>query len=354
MQTKQSVPKLLERGTKRKLFTVCGDLLAKRSRWNSRKPSHLKVEEGFLPSDQSYSVREIRRGGTELYTLSVKNQKFILKDLKRKSSPDKYFVIENTSESNKMENSFFSKFHSVVEVMLSVFHKDNTFYATPLAMAATDRISNRFDTIFEMTADDFVDEYRMIKKNFDCGIAAVETGLPLELENGEVRLIKGDTLLRVFQNFIDNNISRICPTQRSLPTIRDHFANIRGFKLHFDSLYLLTNAELAALECEGEVVEQYAKSAFDLLYDVWVCCYQKHLQSYRLLHLSTKAWDDHGKGMPLILTEYSKDIRNCLEKEALNFQALRAAEHYEFMGLDFIIPESSVFYGKFIRNCINA
>jgi hypothetical protein len=58
--------------------------------------------------------------------------------------------------------------------------------------------------------------------------------------------------------------------------------------------------------------------------------------------------------MPLILTEYSKDIRNCLEKEALSFQAVRAAEHYDFMGLDFIIPESSVFYGKFIRNCINA
>ena len=352
MQSEHSLPKLLERGTKRKLLTVRGDLLAKRSRWNSRKPSHLKVENGFLPPDQSYSVREISKGGSELYTLSKKNQKFILKDLKRKSSPDKYFVIENTSTSR--ENSFFSKFHSVIEVMLSVFHKDNTFRARPVAMAATDRISSRFDTIFEMTADDFVDEYRMIKRNFDCGIAAVESGLPLQLENGDVQVFKGEMLLRVFQKFIDNNISRICPTQRPLPTIREHFANIRGFQLHFDSLYLLTNAELAALEFEGEVVEQYATSAFDLLYDVWVCCYLKHLKSYRLLHLSTEAWDDHGKGMPLILTEYSKDIRNCLEKEALSFQAVRAAEHYDFMGLDFIIPESSVFYGKFIRNCINA
>ena len=353
MQFEHSLSKLLERGTKRKLLAVGGDILAKRSRWNTRKPTHLTVVEGFLPSDRFYCIREIRKSGDDLYGLSIKNRKFIQKDRRKASSPDCYFVIESRGFS-KTSTDFFSKFHSVVQVMLLAFHENDTFRAKPLAMAATDRISNRFDTIFEMTDDDFVDEYRILKSKFDCAIAAVENGLPLRLQNGQVEIVKGEALLRRLQRFVDTNISRICPTQRSLPTIRDHFATTRDFRLHFDSLYLLTNAELAALENEGEVVEQYAKSAFDLLYDVWVCCYQKHLQAYKLLHLSTRAWDDHRKGMPLILTEYSKDIRNCLEKEALSFQALRAAEHYEFLGLNFIIPESSVLYGKFIRNCIKA
>jgi len=348
MQVKQCLPKLLDRGTKRKLFTVRGNFLAKRSRWSSRKPSHLSVEEGFLPSDDSYSVREVRKGDGEVYNLSFKNRKFILKDIHRPSSPDSYYVIEESGAVAKQGGGFFSKFHSLLQVMLLAFHEGHAFRARPLAMAATDRLSSRFDTIFEMTDDDFVEEYRLIKKTFGCGIPSVEEGLLFGKD-----IVKGDLLLRRLHCFIENNISTICPTQRSLLTITEHFA-IEGFRLHFDCLYLLTNAELAALEREGAPTEQYAKSAFDLLYDVWVCCYLKHSKSYKLLHISSEAWDRHHKAMPLLLTEYSEDIRNCLEKEALSFQALRAAKHYGFMGFDFVIPESSVFYGKFMRNCINA
>ena len=353
MQKEQCLPKLLDRGTKRKLFALRSDLLAKRSRWSSRKPSHLTVEKGFLPPDHSYSVKEVQRGDGNLYRLSLENRRFILKDLKRPSSPDNYFVIEESSTVER-GGGFFSKFHSVVQVMLTNFHEGYTFRAKPLAMAATDRISNRFDTIFEMIEDDFVQEYKVLKGSFECDIPCVENGLPLELEDGTVKLVKGEELLRRLHWFIENNIPLICPTQRALLTISEHFSGVRNFKLHFDCLYLLVNAELLALEKEGVVAEQYAKSAFDLLYDVWVCCYQKYSQNYKLLHLSTKAWDEHRKGLPLLLTEYNDDIRNCLDKEALAMQAVRAAKHYDFMGLNFVIPERSVFYQKFKRNCINA
>lgn len=306
-----------------------------------------------MPPDKSYSVKVVHRGDGNLYKLSLENRRFILKDLKRPSSPDNYFVIEEAL-SVKQEGGFFSKFHSIVQVMLSAFHEGSAFRAKPLAMAATDRLSSRFDTIFEMTDDDFVEEYRVLKNNFDCSIPCVENGLLLEVENGLVKIVKGEELLRQLHQFIENNIPLICPTQRSLLTISEHFSGVRNFKLHFDCLYLLANAELLALEEEGVVAEQYAKSAFDLLYDVWVCCFQKYSQNYKLLHLSGKAWDEHRKGMPLLLTEYNEDIRNCLDKEALSIQAVRAAKHYDFMGLNFIIPERSVFYQKFKRNCINA
>lgn len=352
MQSNDGLFKLVDRGTKRKFFPVCGDLLAKRSRWHSRKPTNLMVEEGFLPSDSSYSVQEVLKGSRDVDRISAKNRKFILKDQKRSSSPSRYFVIEKNCIT-KESNTFFSKFHSVVQVMLATFYEPYRLVAKPLAIAATDRISNRYDMIFEMTETEFINEYRILKSTFDCAIPAVEEGLLLE-DGGAVVNVQGDDLLRCLHRCVQTNMTRICPTQKPLLTIREHFSHVANFSLHFDSLYLLTNAELHALECEGEPVVQYAKSAFDLLYDVWVCCYLQATQKYKLLHLSGRSWDEHMKGMPLLLTEYSKDIKDDEKKEILNFQAVRAANHYDFMGLNFIIPESSIFYQNFKRSCINA
>ena len=353
MQSNDGLLKLVDRGTKRKFFTVRGDILAKRSCWHSRKPTNLMVEKGFLPSDSSYSVQEVWKGSRDVDFISAKNRKFILKDQKRSSSPSRYFVIEKNCIT-KDSSSFFSKFHSVVQVMLATFYEPYRLVAKPLAIAATDRISNRYDMIFEMTEREFIDEYRTLKSTFDCAIPAVEEGLLLEDRTGAPCNVQGNDLLRCLHRCVQNNITRICPTQKPLLTIQEHFSHVANFSLHFDSLYLLTNAELYARECEGEPVEQYAKSAFDLLYDVWVCCYLHGTRKYKLLHLSGKAWDDHMKGMPLILTEYSSDVKDDAQKEVLNFQAVRAANHYNFMGLNFIIPESSIFYQNFRRSCINA
>ena len=353
MQSNDGLLKLVDRGTKRKFFTVRGDILAKRSCWHSRKPTNLMVEKGFLPSDSSYSVQEVWKGSRDVDFISAKNRKFILKDQKRSSSPSRYFVIEKNCIT-KDSSSFFSKFHSVVQVMLATFYEPYRLVAKPLAIAATDRISNRYDMIFEMTEREFIDEYRTLKSTFDCAIPAVEEGLLLEDRTGAPCNVQGNDLLRCLHRCVQNNITRICPTQKPLLTIQEHFSHVANFSLHFDSLYLLTNAELYARECEGEPVEQYAKSAFDLLYDVWVCCYLHGTRKYKLLHLSGKAWDDHMKGMPLILTEYSSDVKDDAQKEVLNFQAVRAANHYDFMGLNFIIPESSIFYQNFRRSCINA
>ena len=352
MQTGDGISEHLHRGTKRKFFAENGSVLEhRRSLWDSRKPNHLRVVEGFLPQDSYYKVVEVS-SDEDLRFVSLKNRRCIQKDLKRNRSAGPYFVVEKVTQSSS--NKFFSKFHSVVEIMLSVFYEPYRLRAKPLAMAATDCISDRFDTIFEMSEEEFVEEYRLLKKRFCCTIPAVENGLCIETKYGSRLIVKGDALLSLLHEVVENNISTICPTKRALLTIKDHFAVVSDFRLHFDSLYLLCNAELNAIYEDGETVELYAKSAFDLLYDAWVCCYMKHSQRYKLLFLSCDAWDAHSKGLPLILTEYSKDVANTDDKESLCILALRAATHYDFLGLNFIISENSVFYGKFKRKCINA
>ena len=350
MQGHDSLLERLQRGTKRKFFAVCGSLLAKPSPWHSRKPSHLKVDQGFLPDDSAYCIKEVCKHA-DLLHVSLKNRKCIVRDDKPMSQWDPFFVIETKPLLCEESLKFFSKFHSVLQVLLLALYdgKKQCFVARPVAMTATDRVSNHHDTIFEMSEDDFVAEYTIVKKVFGSVVPTVEEGLCL----GN-KVVKAEALLRRLHAFLDTNISAICPTQRSLLTIQEHFSQHSDFKLHFDCLYLLTNAELAALEEEGEPAEQYATSAFDLLYDVWVCCYVKDTNRYCLMHLSSAAWDKHRKGGPLQMTRYSTDICNFMDKEALCFQASRAAKHYHFNGLDFIIPESSVFYGKFKRNCIKA
>jgi len=327
-----------------------GSLLAKPSQWHSRKPSHLKVDQGFLPDDSTYCVKEVCKHA-DLLQVSLKNRKCIVRDDKPMSKTDPFFVIEAKPLLCEEKVAYFSKFHSVLQVLLLALYdtEKGCFVARPVAMTATDRVSNHHDTIFEMTEDDFVAEYTIVKKVFGSVVPTIERGLRLDSD-----VVNGEELLRHLHTFVETNISSICPTRRALLTIKEHFSQFSDFKLHFDCLYLLTNAELAALEEEGEPVEQYAKSAFDLLYDVWVCCYVKKTNRYCLMHLSSTAWDRHRKGGPLQMTKYSSDISDFLDKEALCFQASRAAKHYNFNGLDFIIPENSVFYGKFKRNCIKA
>ena len=135
-------------------------------------------------------------------------------------------------------------------------------------------------------------------------------------------------------------------------TIEDHFSHVSDFNLHFDCLYLLTNAEISEMEGNGESVKNYASSAFDLLYDVWVCCFLKQTQKYKLLFLSSDAWDNHRKGMPLILTEYSKEIRNDEDKK--NLLQCPSRGHSLPLSVSTFIPENSLFYSDFKRNCINA
>ena len=353
MQADECVPERVQRGTKRKLVAMRRDILAERTQWHSRKPTHLTVEKGFLPADDLYTTTEVAVTSS-LNGLSKNNRRCILKNLSKQSSPERYYVIEEDLLSCTETVGFFSKFHSVLQVLLLALYEPHRFCAKPVAMTATDRLSNQYDTIFEMTEDEFVAEYRTLTQLFEGNIPVVQNGLLFEDEDGVVALVKGEALLRRLHTFLENHISLICPTQRSLLTIKEHFRHVPDFKLHFDCLYLLTNAEVAALEAEGETVPSYAPSAFDILYDAWVCCYVELTKEYELLHLSSAAWDVHRQGEPLQLTKYSKDIKNFLEKEALCFQASRAAKYYNFNGCNFIIPEISVFYERFKRNCINA
>lgn len=351
MQTDHGLPEPLCRGTKRKRFSVGGRVLAKQSRWASRKPTHLKVCEGFLPEDSAYAIKHVRTR-QDLTGLSRKNRMCILEELKSPKSENSFLVIEKNDKSSR--SKFFSKFHSVVQLMLLTFYEPYRLTAKPLALAATHKISNRHATIFEMMEDEFLEEYRALRKRFDCAIPVVENGLRIETYAGHTEVLKGDNLLSLLYQVVQSNIRIICPTQPSLLTIEDHFSKVSDFSLHFDCLYLLTNAELSGLEEEGQSIKSYATSAFDLLYDVWVCCYLKQTQRYKLLFLSGDAWDHHRKGMPLILTEYSKEIRNDEDKKNLSFNARRAAIHYDFFGLNFVVSENSLFYSEFKRNCINA
>ena len=349
MQKEHGLHEPLHRGTKRKLLSLCSGLLAKRSRWDSRKPTHLKVCKGFLPDDSAYGIKEVSTEA-DLKTLSKTNRKCILDIMKSPTPQQSFFVIEKNDKSSR--SKFFSKFHSVVHIMLLTFYEPYRLCAKPLALAATHSISNRHETIFEMMEHEFLEEYRTLKKRFDCAIPVIEDGLRIELYHGYSEIVKGDALLSLLYHVVQNNISIICPTQPSLMTIEDHFSHVTDFNLHFESLYLLTNAELSDMEAYG--IQSYATSAFDLLYDVWVCCFMKQTQKYKLLFLSGDAWDNHRKGMPLILTEYSKEVRSDEDKKNLSFNARRAAMHYKFYGLNFVVPESSLFYSDFKRNCINA
>lgn len=356
MQPYNSVPKRVHRGKKRKFFKVRANLLAKKSTWHIRKPSHLTVKNGFLPADSCYDIKEVLCHD-DLDDISKTNKRFILKDCKKTSSPKTYYVIERR-DSYPSNRSLFSKFNSVVQILLAMLYDPDAckFRAVPVAMCATKQINNRYETIFELNSEEFKLEYSYWKKKIGCTIPAVEEGLLFvdETAQNKVSLIKGDRLLERLQSFLQKNVSKVVPTEKALTTIASHFCSVKNFRLHFDCLYLLTNAELNALAFEGNPMKQYATSAFDLLYDVWVCCYLEQMQKYKLLHLSSDTWDNFRCGGPLQLTEYSKEIRNCMEKEALSVYAIRAAKHYDFFGNHFIIPESSVCYKRFVENCINA
>lgn len=356
MQPYNSVPERVHRGKKRKFFKMRANLLAKKSTWHIRKPTHLTVQNGFLPADSCYDVKQVLCHD-DLNDISGKNKQFILKDCKKVSSPKTYYVIERR-DSYPSNGSVFSKFHSVVQILLAMLYDPNVcdFRAVPVAMCATEQINNRYETIFEFTSEEFKLEYSYWKKKNGSTIPAVEEGLLFTdtTTQNSVSLIKGDCLLERLQSFLQKNIFKVVPTEKALTTIASHFCSVKNFRLHFDCLYLLTNAELNALAFEGNPMKQYATSAFDLLYDVWVCCYLEQMQKYKLLHLSSDTWDNYRCGGPLQLTEYSNEIRNCMEKEALSVYAVTAAKHYEFFGNHFIIPESSVCYKRFVEKCINA
>lgn len=359
MQSHNSLPKRVRRGKKRKLFKMRANILAKKSTWHTRKPTHLTVQDGFLPADSCYDVKQVLCHD-DLNDISGKNKRFILKDCEKASSPNQYFVIERCDD-YPSESIRFSKFNSVLQVLIaSLYDTDECkFRAVSVAMCATKQINNRYETIFEFTKEEFKMEYRYWKENYGCTIPAVENGLLLvDSPEHSVAIVKrklqGDCLLERLHSFLQKNITKIVPTEKELTTIASHFCSVKNFRLHFDCLYLLTNAELSALAYEGNPIKQYATSAFDLLYDVWVCCYLEHMQKYRLLHLSSETWDNFRLGKPLQLTEYSNDIRNFMEKEALSAYAVRAAKHYDFFGNHYIIPESSVCYQRFVKKCINA
>lgn len=312
-------------GKKRKLCATEHRLLEE-SKWKSRKPAHLRVSHGFLPSDALYEKKRMFDGA-----ISIAMKK-------------------------KKEEQHYSKFHSVLQILLAAIYRKGRLIAVPVAMAATTTLSSTHDSIFDLSESEFIFEYhRKYPEALPQCLPMVENGLLLQVGLTE-QLVKQNKLLLRVHAFLQHYRDIICPSKRPLLSIIECFSKLTKFQLRFDSLHLLSNAEGLCLRNEGKTVKWDPKrgSAFDLLYDVWVCCYLPREEEYVLRYLPTASWDDHRKGHELQLVEFNDTIDTSEKLSKLSYWAMRAAKHYRFEGFDYIIPEHSLLYTEFIKNCIKA
>lgn len=254
----------------------------------------------------------------------------------------------------KKKETHYSKFHSVLQILLAAIYKNSRFIACPVAIAATTTLSSTHDSIFDLSETEFIFEYhRNYPETLPRRLPMVEKGLVLQVGLTK-QLVKQSKLLLRIHAFLGHYKDIICPSKRPLLSIKECFSKLTRFCLHFDSLYLLSNAEGTCLRKEGKTVKWDRKrgSAFDLLYDVWVCCYLPREKRYLLRYLPTASWDDHRNGHDLELSEFNEAIDTSKKCDLLSYWAMRAAKHYGFEGFDFIIPEHSLLYTDFMQNCI--
>jgi hypothetical protein len=307
------------RGKKRKLCTTEHCVLDE-STWQKRKPSNLSLSHGFLPSDEDYKSKTMFDG-----TISI-------------------------SDGGKKRYGHRSKFHSVLQILMASLYRNGRFIAKPVAIAATTNLSSSHDSIFDLTESEFIFEYhRKYPEALPQCLPMVEQGLLLQVGLTQ-QVVKQSKLLIRVHTFINHFEDIICPSARPLLSIDHYFSKLTRFHLHFDSLHLLSNAE----DKYTTEKKKNRSSAFDLLYDVWVCCYLPRENRYLLRYLPTTSWDDHSNGHEIQLSEFNKDIDTSAKLSDLSYWAMKAAKHYGFEGFDYIIPEYSMLYKDFMQNCIKA
>lgn len=339
-------------GKKRKLCVDDHCILAKPN-WKARKPSHLKVEHGFLPSDNEYKTTVVLNANTcALKNMSKANKMFFVKQRrKRMFEQNTFFVIDRAYEQNGRRNSYdiFSKFHSVLQIILVNIYKNTRFVPTPVAIAGTTSLSNTHETIFDLSESEFIFEYhRKSDKVVQQTLPMVENGIVLQVGLTK-QIVKQTKLLQRIHAFLQHFKDIICPCKRPLLAIHESFASESEFRLHYESLHLLINKESL---CSDRNAKRKDQSAFDLLYDVWVCCYLPALKSYNIRYLPASSWDK--TGADICLYEFSDEVDTVEKRNKLSYWAKQASLHYGFEGFDFIVPKFSLLYQDFMCKCINA
>ena len=351
-ETKTSMLDAKPCGKKRKLCAV-NDCVLDESKWASRKPSHLKVEHGFLPEDDEYKTTVVSCPDRNAVKCMSKRNKdyFVRKKLHIKKNT--FFVIDRLSES-KPRSQHCSKFHSVLQILLVNLYRNERFVATPVCIASTTSLSSTHNTIFDLNESEFIFEYhRTSYKGIKQRLPMVEQGLFLRV--GLVsKLVKQTELLQRIHAFLQHFQDIICPSKRPILSINQCFAGMTNFALHYECLHMLVNRECMYSKNNGSIILRQDKSAFECLYDVWVCCFLPQAQQYTLRYLPSTSWDEHQKGFDVALYEFSDVIDTLAKRNKLEYWANKAAVHYEFHGFDFILPKYSLLYQDFVRNCINA
>lgn len=351
------------RGEKRKLHATIDDLLAEsKTQWVQRKPKHLKVCKGFLPKDIHYKTTSLNNNNFDDYLddLDNPNQQHLLDNRSKYMRYNKnVYVIDYVDPTPKKRIvDKFSKFHSLLQVLVGLYdEKKQCFVPRKLALLASNNLSSTHRSIFDLNQSEFVYEYQYMKRLFPyCAISWIEKGLTLydETNRGYSR-IRGNKLLRYLFSFLKQHRLQLSMNQSAIAVINKDCSTYRSnSRLHFDCLTLLLNAEGEALRADGFHTKRKFLSAFDLLQDVWVCCFDRVTNNYNLSYLSKEAWDKYNEGANIMLEEFSKDIKTKQKKDKLQYFATVAANHYDFYGITFVMPEDSLLYQEFRTNCINA
>lgn len=351
------------RGEKRKLHADNDNLLAKQgTAWVQRKPKHLKVCQGFLPKDECYKATKLNNRNFDDYLddLDNPNQKHLLNNRSKYMYYNKeVYVIDyiQPSPAKKRRNKF-SKFHSLLQVLVGLYDEDEKcFVPRKLALLASNTLSNTHDSIFDLNQSEFVFEYQYLKRVYPyCGIPWVEKGLVLHNKAKDLyERVRGNILLRYLHNFLKRHRLELSRTKSAIAFINKECLTLRSnSKLHFDCLCLLMNAEEEALRLEGYVTKAKHLSAFDLLQDVWICCFNNDSGNYCLRYLSKETWDKYNDGSDLQMQEFSKEVNTKELKEKLSEFVKLAANFYDFYGITYVMPEDSHVYQQFRTNRINA
>lgn len=339
-------------GKKRKL-RAANDCVLDESKWKARKPSHLTVEFGFLPEDDEYKTTVVScPNQNAIKSMSKCNKElFVKKKLHYKKNT--FFVIDRLSMP-RTKTQHYSKFHSVLQILLANLYRKERFVAMPVHIAGTTSLSSTHDTIFDLSESEFIFEYhRKSYKGIEQRLPMIEQGLHLRVGLTS-QLVKQTKLLQRIHAFLQRYRIVICPSKRPLLSINESFAGMTNFALHYECLHLLVNRECLYSKSNGSIILRKDKSAFECLYDVWVCCYLPRAQQYTLRYLPAKSWDEHQKGFDVMLYEFSDEIDTLAKRNKLEYWANKAAVHYDFHGVDFVLPEYSLLYQDFVCNCINA
>ena len=351
------------RGEKRKLHAASDNLLAEsKTKWIQRKPKHLKVSNGFLPKDSHYKTTSLDNTNFDDYLddLDNPNQQHLLDNrAKYMHYKNNVYVIDYVNPIPKTNAlNKFTKFHSLLQIIVGLYDdKEQCFVPRKLTLLASNNLSSTHRSIFDLNQSEFVFEYQYMKRSFPyCAIHWIESGLNLyDEEEGVYKLVKGNTLLRYVFSFLKKHRSELSMNKSAIAVINKDCSKYRSkSRLHFDCLCLLVNAEDEALRADGFLPQRKFFSAFDLLQDVWVCCFDNLTSDYNLLYLPKEAWDKYNEGANIMLEEFSKDVKTNQKKNELQHFATIAANHYDFYGITFVMPESSLLYQQFRTNRINA